>query len=104
MDFFALLLFTYFYTVYSLFIILLISILSFYNACFDQGQMTAEERNARPNEYGELTSKDYVPGAQVYASLYCDVKINFILDCSLQKCTSLANCLPRTCQWTFVYF
>ncbi len=66
--------------------------------------MTAEERNARPNEYGELTSKDYVPGAQVYASLYCDVKINFILDCSLQKCTSLANCLPRTCQWTFVYF
>jgi hypothetical protein len=27
--------------------------------------MSAEARNARPNEYGELTSKDYVPGAQV---------------------------------------
>ena len=28
--------------------------------------MSAEERNARPNEYGELASKDYVPGAQVH--------------------------------------
>lgn len=31
--------------------------------------MTAEERNARPNEYGELASKDYVPGAQVQSNI-----------------------------------
>ena len=30
--------------------------------------MSAEERNVRPNEYGELTSKDYVPGAQVWSN------------------------------------
>ncbi|XP_028397743.1 protein SDA1 homolog isoform X2 [Dendronephthya gigantea] len=30
----------------------------------DRGQMTAEEKNVRPSEYGEMLSKDYVPGAQ----------------------------------------
>ena len=31
--------------------------------------MSAEERNARPNEYGGLASKDYVPGAQVQSNI-----------------------------------
>lgn len=27
--------------------------------------MTVQERNVRPNEYGEMSSKNYVPGAEV---------------------------------------
>ena len=38
--------------------------------CLEQGQMTAEERNVRPSEYGEMSSKDYVPGAQVPYRVY----------------------------------
>ena len=44
-----------------------------------QGQMTAEERNARPNEYGELSSKDYVPGAQV--CIYRSKRSSFLNCC-----------------------
>lgn len=32
--------------------------------------MTEEERNTRPNKYGELTSKHYVPGAEVFNLLF----------------------------------
>ncbi|XP_046852084.1 protein SDA1 homolog isoform X2 [Xenia sp. Carnegie-2017] len=31
----------------------------------DRGKMTVQERNVRPNEYGEMSSKNYVPGAEL---------------------------------------
>ena len=60
-------------------------------SCFDQGQMTAEERNARPNEYGELSSKDFVPGAQVCICIYFKLYLMKAID------------ITRACQWNFLY-